>query len=386
MSGGARRAALAAALACASSWAVLVAAAPLARAQSARAGSGSGSASASPRPAWLAGSPPAGWSEIASLSRSVGISFRQSAPFGDLPGRAGALAHAERGVGAFYLSWMEADQAAPGGAEAIRGAFDRLRAGRAVSSPEASSTEEIRYAERVDAGIAVADLEWRHVSNETLSLVRAFAWLSADGKPRLAAAECVVSTTDGKPPPAVEKTCRDALGSVSIAGPAAGRAALTALPPGRAEGGGERLAVGESGAAAAAGEPPGTAGRSSPQATVGPVSPGANGRVLYRGPGSSSEEGSSSRWLITLGALLVVVALYLVVRARRVQQIARASDDDAVAAADPADLADLAADGAADDESRADRDGEADEEARPPANTDGAAERPGVRDGEDHER
>ena len=100
-------------------------------------------AAPSPRPAWLRGSPPAGWVEMPSLSRSVGVSLRQSAPLGDLATRSGALAHAERGVGAFYLSWIEADAPAPDGPAAIRVALDRVRHARLASSPDAQSTEEL---------------------------------------------------------------------------------------------------------------------------------------------------------------------------------------------------------------------------------------------------
>src|SRR5262245_15998114 len=126
-----------------------------------------------PRPDWLAGTPPAGWSERPGLARSVGTGLLQSAPFGDLGGRGGALAFVERGTGAFYLSWLESDRPAPAPVEAVRGALDRLRESRLVSGPDARSTEELRYDEGMQENLAEARLDWRHLSNETLSLVRA---------------------------------------------------------------------------------------------------------------------------------------------------------------------------------------------------------------------
>lgn len=272
---------------------------------------GQGADGPSRRPAWLRGSPPAGWAEIPSLSRSVGVSLRQSAPLGDLPTRSGALAHAERGVGAFYLSWIEADEAAPDGPAALRVALDRVRRSRLASSPEAQSTEELSHAEVVDGGIARADLTWRHVSNETLSRVRAFAWLSADGEPRLAVAECVVGTSGGVAPPAVEKTCDASVASVTVAVPAGQRgplAALSAAAEPVAEGDVPPLGAPRLGAPPA-GPPP---------ATVGPASPAASGPVLYSGPPAEHER-SSSRWMVILGALLVLAALSAVIRARRVR-------------------------------------------------------------------
>ena len=276
-------------------------------------------AAPSPRPAWLRGSPPAGWVEMPSLSRSVGVSLRQSAPLGDLATRSGALAHAERGVGAFYLSWIEADAPAPDGPAAIRVALDRVRHARLASSPDAQSTEELAHAEVVEGGVARADLTWRHVSNETLSRVRARAWLSPDGKPRLAVAECVVGTSGGAAPLAVEKTCDAALASMEVAVPDGQRGALSAVPPAVAEPGGERGVVSEALAL------PGALTSGPPPATVGPAGPAADGPVLYSGP-AREEERSSSRWMVILGALLVLASLTAFMRARRARGEPAAED------------------------------------------------------------
>ena len=257
------------------------------------------------QPAWLAGTPPSGWAADAALARSVGTALRQGHAFGELPGHAGAVAHVQRGVGAFYLAWLEADQVARLPAEAVRGALDHVRESRLISSPEARSTEELRYVERVAGGVAGSELEWRHVSNETLSLVRGFAWVTADGKPRLGTAECVVSTEGGKAPAAVESACREALASVAVTVPDAQRGALAALPPSRVEAGDEeRLALG-------AGRPPAR------QPGVGPAAPGAGGRILYHGPAPAEEPRTMGRWIAVVGAALIALAFFLHVRARR---------------------------------------------------------------------
>jgi hypothetical protein len=279
-----------------------------------------------PRPAWLEGAPPDGWAEMAGLARTIATGLLQSAPFGALPGQAGAAAHVERGAGAFYLSWLEAERAGPAAAGAVRGALDRLRENRMVSSPEASSTEELRYAEEMADGLVEIELEWRHLSNESLSLMRGFAWLSSDGKPRLAVAECVVGTRDGAAAPAVEKSCRDALASVAVVVPPAQRGALTALPPGRAGAGAERFALGGGEPATGAAADPATSRPGSPRPpAVGPAGPG--GRVLYRGPDAPDKD-STSEWFILLGAGLVIAALTITVRARRAQTAGRGDDDE----------------------------------------------------------
>jgi len=236
----------------------------------------------------------------------VGTALRQGHAFGELPGHAGAVAHVQRGVGAFYLAWLEADQVAPLPAEAVRGALDHVRESRLISSPEAHSTEELRYVERVAGGVAASELEWRHASNETLSLVRGFAWVTADGKPRLGTAECVVSTEGGKAPAAVERACREALASVAVTVPDAQRGALAALAPSRVEAGHEeRLALG-------AGGPP-----AARQPGVGTAAPGAGGRILYRGAAPAEEPRTMGRWIAVVGAALIGLAFCLHVRARR---------------------------------------------------------------------
>lgn len=257
------------------------------------------------------------------LARSVGTALRQSKAFGALPVRAGAVAHVQRGVGAFYVSWLESDQAARAPADAARSALDHLREGRLVASPQANSTEELRYEERVRGGVAEADLAWRHVSNETLNLVRGMVWVAADGKPRLATAECVVSTANGAAPPAVEAECRAALASVALVAPAAQRVAFTALPASQLGAGGERLALGA-----------GPSDRGTP--SVGPAPPGAGGRILYRGPVPEPEERSVGRWIVICGGVLILIALLVNQRARR-RESAEA-DASAPAAASDADV------------------------------------------------
>jgi hypothetical protein len=288
-----------------------------------------------PRPAWAKGSPPKGWNELPGLAKNVSVTLEQSGSFGELRGRAGAQAFAEPGTGAFYLSWLVADKPAPDKAAALRSALDAVRHSRIAASPDARSTDEVKYSESVNQEIAEATLEWRHVSNETMSLVRAFAWVSPSGAPRLFKGECVVSTTDGKAPPAVEAACREALAALVAEVPAGERGALGELPAGAA-------APATSAGDLLPGEPPpagGPAADAPPPATVGAAPPGDQ-KVLYTGPPPEPKSDSMSRWFLILGGALLLGGLYLTWRARArsaatPSPTAAAPDPDRDAAPDP---------------------------------------------------
>lgn len=288
-----------------------------------------------PKPPWAKASPPKGWNELPGLAKSVSVTLEQSRAFGDVRSRAGAQAFAQPGTGAFYLSWLVADKAAPDKAGALRSALDAVRHSRIAASPDARSTEELKYSETVNENLAEAVLEWRHVSNETMSLVRAFAWVSPAGAPRLYKGECVVSTTDGKAPAAVEAACRQALAGLTAAVPAAERGALADLPAGESA---PTLSVDEVASAAAA--PPAAREPPSPD-TIG-AAPSGDQKILYTGPTPAPKSDSMSKWFVALGAALLLAGIYLTWRARFRARAAgagassaAAADGEASAAAEP---------------------------------------------------
>lgn len=302
------------------------------------------------KPAWVKASPPKGWNELPGLARSVATTLEQSRSFGDLRGRAGAQAFAQPGTGAFYVSWLVADQPAPDAVQALRSALDAVRQSRVASSPEASATEELKYTESVNDNLADSSLEWRHLSNETMSLVRALAWVSPQGAPRLLKGECVVSTTDGKAPPAVDSACREALAALSAQVPPAERGALGALPaaaPATAPASEEIVPSDPNAGSPAADE------KAAPD-TVG-AAPEGKQKVLYTGPPPAPKGDSMSRWFVILGGALLAAGLFLTYRARRraapvtasaeaVGDAAAGADDKESAAADAAPEAAAAVD------------------------------------------
>jgi hypothetical protein len=262
------------------------------------------------RPAWVKVSPPKGWAEMATLAKGVSTTLEQSHSFGELRARAGAQAFAQPGTGAFYVSWLVADQPATDAVQVLRGALDAVRQSRVASSPEASATEELKYTESVQGNMAESVLEWRHLSNETMSLVRAFAWVSPQGAPRLLKGECVVSTTDGKAPPAVESACREALAALSAAVSPQERGALGSLPAGVAP-----TASASDEIVQPSGNEPAADGEKPAPDTVG-AAPEGKQKVLYTGPPPPSKGDSMSKWFVILGGVLLVAGLYLTYRAR----------------------------------------------------------------------
>jgi len=263
------------------------------------------------RPGWVKASPPKGWEEMATLAKSVSTTLEQSRSFGELRARAGAQAFAQPGTGAFYVSWLVADQPAPDAVQVLRGALDAVRQSRVAASPEASATEELKYTESVQGNMAEAVLEWRHLSNETMSLVRAFAWVSPQGAPRLLKGECVVSTTDGKAPPAVESACREALAALSAAVSPQERGALGSLPAGVAP-----TAPASDEIVPPSGSEPAAEGEKPAPDTVG-AAPEGKQKVLYTGPPPAPRGDSMSKWFVILGGVLLVAGLYLTYRARK---------------------------------------------------------------------
>ncbi|HLU65458.1 MAG TPA: hypothetical protein VKZ63_04255 [Kofleriaceae bacterium] len=261
------------------------------------------------RPGWISATPPSGWEELPGLSRSVATTLEQSGAFGDLPGEAGAQAFADPGFGAFYLSWLIAGAPAGSPPAAVRGAIDHVRASRAVSSPQAGSTEELAWSEALADGVAEARLDWRHLSNETRTMVRALAWVTPSGAPRLVRAECVISTSGGEAPQAAVSACQAALDSVTVTPPAGERGELASLPA--------SAPAGEDGAAEPAGAAAGGADLSggAPPDTIG-AAPAGEQKVLYAGP-TAEDKDSMSRWLILAGAALLLAAVYLTFRSRR---------------------------------------------------------------------
>ena len=278
------------------------------------------------RPAWLRAQPPAGWERLDSLSRNVATSLEQLQLFGELPVAAGAEAFAQPGVGAFYLSWLVADAAAPSPGQAIRLALDGVRHGREQSSPQAGSTEELSWDERVEGDrVAEALHHWRHLSNETTTVTRVFGWASTAGAPRLVRAECVLSAGEAE----AEKACRAALAAVRIEVPPAEAAALGPLPASAAAG------QEPGGLALPGGEAAGAAGAAGPAGSIGPA-PAGDQKVLYQGPPPEARRDPLGRWLVLGGGALVVLALVLTYRVRRRSE---ADPDRPAGGADPDDRA-----------------------------------------------
>lgn len=253
------------------------------------------------------------------LGESLAATAATSHQLGDLPIDTGAKAWARPGHGALYVTWVAAREPSPEPEAAIRSAFDRVRESPVAASPRAGSTREVAYAEGADDDVAVATLEWHHLSNETVSLTRALAWASPEGAVRLVKAECVHSVADTAARPA----CEAALASLALEVPAA-----------------ERRTLGELGASTPPARPSVTAGAGELGETAAGPSiappPAASDQVLYRGPGGAESGGSSARTWIVIGGALLAVAAWLWWRGRK-QGAGGASDAEPEPDADDSD-------------------------------------------------
>src|SRR5690606_38505582 len=135
-------------------------------------------------------SPPPGWDRYPELTDHARVLLARGDP---LEGeRYGVEAWAAPGQGSLHVSWVEgAKPAAGAGPEAlVRAGFDRIRAGRTAAAA-APSTAETAYREGVADGVAALHLEWRHLSNETVTLTRALAWADRERRVQLVRADCV---------------------------------------------------------------------------------------------------------------------------------------------------------------------------------------------------
>jgi hypothetical protein len=176
----------------------------------------------------------------------------------------------------------------------MRTAFDRIRAAQVVG-PESGSTIEVSYQEQVVDGLAAADLEWQHLSNETTARVRALMWATSGGEATLLKAECVFRTNDVRG----RRLCNAAVASFEPSAPTSERAALHPLPKGSTP---------------------------TPQTATGrlelahPILGDADEKpaVLFQnqGTGRGALLSSFGHWLLVIGAALLLSACCLAMRRR----------------------------------------------------------------------
>lgn len=285
--------------------------------------------------------PPPGWQSYPPLEESQSEMVRTSDPLGGLRFGVKVKAYAKPQQGAFYVTWIEADEASDELGAKIRRVFDDTRNARIATSPQAGSTEELFHSESKADNIASLNLSWRHISNETVSISRTLAWATADNKLRLVRAECVLSAGSGE-----EAACKKAL--ESLAAKTDQRAELADIPASHAIDDNRRpdaLQVGDLGKGNA-GEEAGDGGVS---AETGDTGDGKDGpelkapttdAVVYKDPNADEEKDSgTNKILIVAGGILLVVAFWFTTRRREEDPLPEPERDE-----DAADDEDAASD------------------------------------------
>lgn len=262
-------------------------------------------------PASISFTSPAGWDLLPGLSKTVAQSVSEADYFGeDEAFESGAMAYGRANRGALYVTWIDSLRTQPVAETSVRMAFDEMHQAPYLASPEAGSTQEVSYRERIFDGVAEMRFEWAHMSNGTVNVVRALGWKDADARVHLAVAECVLqSESIGESRP----LCDTALESLALTKVAAHQT-LAGLSEPAAVGmrAPEDFVV-----------PKLKTSEILPSDSLG-AAPSQMGEVLYKGrPPSKSD--NNNRTLIAIGVLLLGVAVYLTTRTPPGQ---RKEDDD----------------------------------------------------------
>ena len=246
---------------------------------------------------------PAGWDYDREAATALASRLLQERHYDGLRVDLGADAYISSDGGLLYVTWVHASEPADEPELRVRRAFDGMRRGPAAAAADGTA-ELVSWKEDVRDSLAAGELEWRHSSNQTVTLVRALLWVSPDRHLRQVRAECVMRADRVE---ALRPACARTLASLTTTVPAAERGSLGAVPASgelrlAAPGGdaGAMLLVVESG--------DDTSGQASLRAPT-------EGGVLYQEP-ERRESGPDRRLLLVGGAILLAVAVYFTTRRR----------------------------------------------------------------------
>jgi hypothetical protein len=248
---------------------------------------------------------PRGLAYNAELSKQLADALAGKSHYDGAKTELGVDAYVAEDGWALYVTWIFATETIDAPALKVRRAFDAIRQSPVDPTAKVQSTEMVSWRENVTDELATGELEWRHISNETVTMVKSSMWLRPPGWLRQVRAECVM------PAPRADELrarCGDAFARLKIhdqrtplgAIPSAGE--LRVRPPGDD---GDMLLVVEGGVDAGA-------ERAQPSMRAP-----TEGGVMYRQPETSGSEGGRDNTILYLGgAILLVVAIYMAMRGR----------------------------------------------------------------------
>jgi hypothetical protein len=261
---------------------------------------------------------PDGWAALPGHSERI-ASLGNGAELFETASTTGAAAYARASRGALYIVWTDGQAASPSGPADIRSAFDVIHQATSAVDP-IGSTKEVEYRERVFDNTAELRFEWAHLSNETVNLVRALAYVDPDGRVHVVQGECVFHTEE------VERSrpdCVEAIESLRLTDRAQ-RAPLDSIPvPAAPDEETQRFPLGDNGKGTLTTPP-----------ELG-VAPEGGGVVLHR-----EEEPEKSdllkKVLMGIGLALVGLAFYFTTR-RRPDEDRQETDSEREGDAQPAE-------------------------------------------------
>jgi hypothetical protein len=264
-------------------------------------------------PGWFTITPPGGWTRLAKRSEEITGSLRLESQLGTTSFQAHASVWASApppataGV-ALLVSWITTSEPVADPDAAAQAQLERVRTipDRASRSPGRTVFDE--WKQSVDRGVAHALLAWRHLDDQTETLLRTVIVQTATGELHQVSAECVRST--GRDDQAWQR-CRRALDSLAITLGQGQRRSLDATGPQAAPGPGVPAAAGLG------------AGTTPPLTDPGPLSGSEVPPIAV----ARAEQSSYRLWLYVVGGLLVLIGVYSPIRSQ-FRARGKADDDD----------------------------------------------------------
>jgi hypothetical protein len=253
---------------------------------------------------------PAGWQHLPEQSERITVELQTDLVANSpVPGLSfTAQASTWRGAdAALVVTWLHATTPAESPTSAARALLDHMRATPADAALDRGDTRLVSWNESTARGMAEAELTWQHLANQTTTLSRALVFATADGRPGMVRADCVIAAvTDDAAMATPRAACEQALASLGVTVPAERLTSLDALPPASPEAPAAAAAAG-----APAGKPPGSM---TPAPSLRAPGPGSD-TVMVIPPRDS--ENSSPPWLFLLGGAVLAAGLYFTLRSRR---------------------------------------------------------------------
>ncbi|HUH04190.1 MAG TPA: hypothetical protein VML75_19465 [Kofleriaceae bacterium] len=246
---------------------------------------------------------PADWRSEPELSKRTREHLARADLFGGIAYSAGADSFFGAPGFGFHVTWAGGLSEVKDGPATVRAEIDRIKRSWCGDGDRVRDS----FVEATKDDVVEARLVWRHTEDGTVTVVKALAFVTRDGRPRVIQTTCDLRVDVEKE---LRPICERIVETLEIT--SADRMSLAGLPA---------STVGEGCPAAV------PAGLEVPTENIVPTPTGRMGEppagapsapgVLYTGEGGEREGDSNRKWLMLLGAGLLILAIYLTTRSRR---------------------------------------------------------------------